>query len=140
MTGEEILDAGVQVMAQPPGKRNSTIHLLSGGEKALTAIALVFSLFQLNPAPFCLLDEVDAPLDDSNTDALLRPRERMSAQTQFLFISHNKITMEMASQLIGVTMPESGRIARGGGGHRGGASHPGGARRLNAAGGRRARP
>lgn len=108
MTGEEILDAGVQVMAQPPGKRNSSIHLLSGGEKALTAIALVFSLFQLNPAPFCLLDEVDAPLDDSNTLRFCDLVKRMSAQTQFLFISHNKISMEMAAQLIGVTMPESG--------------------------------
>jgi chromosome segregation protein len=108
MSGEEILDAGVQVMAQPPGKRNSTIHLLSGGEKALTAIALVFSLFQLNPAPFCLLDEVDAPLDDSNAQRFCDLVRRMSAQTQFLFISHNKITMEMAVQLIGVTMPESG--------------------------------
>jgi len=108
MTGEEILDAGVQVMAQPPGKRNSTIHLLSGGEKALTAIALVFALFQLNPAPFCLLDEVDAPLDDSNTLRFNELVKRMSEQTQFLFISHNKITMELAEQLIGVTMPESG--------------------------------
>jgi chromosome segregation protein len=108
MTGEEILDAGVQVMAQPPGKRNSSIHLLSGGEKALTAISLVFSLFQLNPAPFCLLDEVDAPLDDSNTQRFCDLVKRMSAQTQFLFISHNKISMEMAEQLIGVTMPESG--------------------------------
>ncbi len=108
MTGEEILDAGVQVMAHPPGKRNSSIHLLSGGEKALTAIALVFSMFQLNPAPFCLLDEVDAPLDDSNTERFCNLVRRMSAQTQFLFISHNKITMEMAAQLIGVTMPESG--------------------------------
>ncbi len=108
MTGEEILDAGVQVMAQPPGKRNSTIHLLSGGEKALTAIALVFALFQLNPAPFCLLDEVDAPLDDTNTGRFCDLVRKMAAQTQFLFISHNKITMELASQLIGVTMPESG--------------------------------
>jgi len=108
MTGEEILDAGVQVMAHPPGKRNTSIHLLSGGEKALTAIALVFSLFQLNPAPFCLLDEVDAPLDDSNTLRFCDLVRRMSAHTQFLFISHNKISMEMASQLIGVTMPESG--------------------------------
>jgi chromosome segregation protein len=108
MTGEEILDAGVQVMAQPPGKRNTSIHLLSGGEKALTAIALVFSLFQLNPAPFCLLDEVDAPLDDSNTLRFCDLVKRMSAQTQFLFISHNKISMEMAEQLVGVTMPESG--------------------------------
>jgi chromosome segregation protein len=108
MTGEEILDAGVQVMAHPPGKRNTSIQLLSGGEKALTAIALVFSLFQLNPAPFCLLDEVDAPLDDSNTLRFCDLVKRMSAQTQFLFISHNKISMEMASQLVGVTMPESG--------------------------------
>ena len=108
MTGDEILDAGVQVMAQPPGKRNSTIHLLSGGEKALTAIALVFSLFQLNPAPFCLLDEVDAPLDDSITERFCKLVKRMSSQTQFLFISHNKITMELGEQLIGVTMPESG--------------------------------
>jgi chromosome segregation protein len=108
MTGEEILDAGVQVMAHPPGKRNSSIHLLSGGEKALTAISLVFSMFQLNPAPFCLLDEVDAPLDDSNTTRFCDLVRKMSAQTQFLFISHNKITMEMATQLIGVTMPESG--------------------------------
>src|SRR5258708_7927530 len=108
MTGEEILDAGVQVMAQPPGKRNTSIHLLSGGEKALTAIALVFSLFQLNPAPFCLLDEVDAPLDDSNTLRFCDLVKRMAAQTQFLFISHNKISMEMAEQLIGVTMPDSG--------------------------------
>jgi chromosome segregation protein len=108
MTGEEILDAGVQVMAHPPGKRNASIHLLSGGEKALTAISLVFALFQLNPAPFCLLDEVDAPLDDSNTVRFCELVRRMSAETQFLFISHNKITMELAEQLIGVTMPESG--------------------------------
>ncbi len=108
MTGEEILDAGVQVMAHPPGKRNSSIHLLSGGEKALTAISLVFAMFQLNPAPFCLLDEVDAPLDDSNTQRFCDLVRRMSSQTQFLFISHNKISMEMAEQLVGVTMPESG--------------------------------
>ncbi len=108
MTGEEILDAGVQVIAQPPGKKNSTIHLLSGGEKALTAIALVFSMFQLNPAPFCLLDEVDAPLDDSNTERFCKMVKKMSGQTQFLFISHNKIAMEMAEQLVGVTMQESG--------------------------------
>jgi chromosome segregation protein len=108
MTGEEILDAGVQVMAHPPGKRNASIHLLSGGEKALTAISLVFALFQLNPAPFCLLDEVDAPLDDSNTVRFCDLVRRMSGETQFLFISHNKITMELAEQLIGVTMPESG--------------------------------
>ena len=108
MTGEEILDSGVQVMAQPPGKKNQTIHLLSGGEKALTAIALVFAIFQLNPAPFCLLDEVDAPLDDSNTERYAKLVTRMSAGTQFLFISHNKIAMEMAQQLIGVTMQEQG--------------------------------
>jgi chromosome segregation protein len=108
LTGEEILDSGVQVMAQPPGKKNSSIHLMSGGEKALTAISLVFSLFQLNPAPFCLLDEVDAPLDDSNTERLCKLVKKMSEQTQFVFISHNKIAMEMAEQLIGVTMQEKG--------------------------------
>ncbi len=108
MTGEEILDSGVQVMAQPPGKKNTTIHLLSGGEKALTAIALVFSMFQLNPAPFCLLDEVDAPLDDANTGRYADIVAKMSQKTQFLFISHNKITMEIANQLIGVTMQEQG--------------------------------
>ncbi|MHB1199144.1 MAG: chromosome segregation protein SMC [Polaromonas sp.] len=108
MTGEEILDAGVQVMAQPPGKKNQTIHLLSGGEKALTAIALVFAIFQLNPAPFCLLDEVDAPLDDANTERYAKLVTSMSKETQFLFISHNKIAMEMAEQLIGVTMQEQG--------------------------------
>ncbi|MDB5990658.1 MAG: smc [Herbaspirillum sp.] len=108
MTGDEILDSGVQVMAQPPGKKNATIHLLSGGEKALTATALVFSMFQLNPAPFCLLDEVDAPLDDANTERFCNMVKRMSAHTQFLFISHNKIAMEMAQQLIGVTMQEQG--------------------------------
>jgi len=108
MTGEEILDAGVQVMAQPPGKKNSTIYLLSGGEKALTAIALVFSLFLLNPAPFCLLDEVDAPLDDANTLRYAEMVARMADKTQFVFISHNKITMEIAHQLIGVTMQEQG--------------------------------
>ncbi len=109
MTGDEILDSGVQVMAQPPGKKNQTIHLLSGGEKALTAIALVFAIFQLNPAPFCLLDEVDAPLDDANTERYAKLVTKMSGQgTQFLFISHNKIAMEMAEQLIGVTMQEQG--------------------------------
>lgn len=108
MTGDEILDAGVQVMAQPPGKRNSTIHLLSGGEKALTATALVFALFKLNPAPFCLLDEVDAPLDDANTERYTNLVSSMSEHTQFLFISHNKIAMQMAKQLIGVTMQEQG--------------------------------
>jgi chromosome segregation protein len=108
MTGAEILDAGVQVMAQPPGKRNSTIHLLSGGEKALAATALVFALFKLNPAPFCLLDEVDAPLDDANTERFCDLVRSMTGNTQFLFITHNKIAMEMAEQLIGVTMQEQG--------------------------------
>ena len=108
LTGEEILDAGLQVFAQPPGKRNQSIQLLSGGEKALTAIALVFSLFKLNPAPFCLLDEVDAPLDDPNTERFCDLVRQMSAQTQFLFITHNKITMELGEQLVGVTMPEPG--------------------------------
>jgi chromosome segregation protein len=108
LTGEEILDSGVQVFAQPPGKRNTSIHLLSGGEKSLTAIALVFALFQLNPAPFCLLDEVDAPLDDPNTDRFCALVRTMAEATQFVFISHNKITMEMAGQLVGITMPEPG--------------------------------
>ena len=108
LTGEEILDSGIQVFAQPPGKRNSSIHLLSGGEKALTATALVFALFQINPAPFCLLDEVDAPLDDSNTVRFCNLVREMSRKTQFLFITHNKITMEMATQLLGITMAEPG--------------------------------
>jgi chromosome segregation protein len=108
LTGEEILDAGLLVLAQPPGKKNQSIQLLSGGEKALTAIALVFSLFKLNPAPFCLLDEVDAPLDDPNTERFCELVRQMSSQTQFLFITHNKITMELAAQLVGVTMPEPG--------------------------------
>ena len=108
VTGDEILNSGVQVIAQPPGKKNQSIALLSGGEKALTAIALVFAIFQLNPAPFCLLDEVDAPLDDANTERYARLVESMSEGTQFLFISHNKIAMEMAKQLIGVTMQEQG--------------------------------
>jgi len=108
LTGDEILDSGIQIMAQPPGKKNTTIHLLSGGEKALTAIALVFAIFNLNPAPFCMLDEVDAPLDDSNTVRFCDMVKRMSVHTQFVFISHNKIAMEMAQQLIGVTMQEQG--------------------------------
>jgi chromosome segregation protein len=108
LTGEEILDAGVQVTAQPPGKKNTTIHLLSGGEKALTALALVFSMFQLTPAPFCLLDEVDAPLDDHNTERFCDLVRKMSQHSQFLFISHNKITMEIAEQLLGITMQEAG--------------------------------
>ncbi len=108
MTGEEILDAGVLVTAQPPGKRNSSIHLLSGGEKALAATALVFAMFKLNPAPFCLLDEVDAPLDDANTERFCSLVRSMSEGTQFLFITHNKLAMEMAEQLVGVTMQEQG--------------------------------
>lgn len=108
LLGDEILDTGIQVFAQPPGKKNSSIHLLSGGEKALTAMALVFALFRLNPAPFCLMDEVDAPLDDSNTERFCNLVRKMSERTQFMFVSHNKITMEMAQQLIGVTMQESG--------------------------------
>lgn len=106
--GDKISDAGLLLTAQPPGKKNSSIQLLSGGEKALTALALIFSLFRLNPAPFCLLDEVDAPLDDSNTNRFCELVKSMSKQTQFLFISHNKITMEMAQRLIGVTMQEQG--------------------------------
>jgi chromosome segregation protein len=108
LSGEEILDAGVQVTAQPPGKKTTTIHLLSGGEKALTALALVFAMFQLNPAPFCLLDEVDAPLDDHNTERFCELVRKMSQHSQFLFISHNKITMEIAEQLLGITMQEPG--------------------------------
>jgi chromosome segregation protein len=108
LTGDEILDAGIQVTAQPPGKKNTSIQLLSGGEKALTALALVFSLFQLNPAPFCLLDEVDAPLDDYNTGRFCDLVKKMSQQSQFLFISHNKITMEIGEQLLGITMQEPG--------------------------------
>jgi len=108
LTGEEILDCGIQVIAQPPGKKNSTIHLLSGGEKALTAMALVFSIFKLNPAPFCMLDEVDAPLDDHNTERFCELVKSMAEQSQFVFISHNKITMELANQLLGITMQEPG--------------------------------
>ncbi|TCS70556.1 condensin subunit Smc [Sulfuritortus calidifontis] len=108
LTGEEILDAGLIVVAQPPGKKNSSIHLLSGGEKALTALSLVFAFFRLNPAPFCLLDEVDAPLDDSNTERYCNLVRKMSGETQFMFITHNRITMEMAQHLVGVTMPEPG--------------------------------
>ncbi|MDO8893102.1 MAG: chromosome segregation protein SMC [Sulfurimicrobium sp.] len=108
MSGEEILDAGVTLFAQPPGKKNCSIQLLSGGEKALTALALVFAMFKLNPAPFCMLDEVDAPLDDSNTERYCELVKKMSQNTQFVFVSHNKITMEMAEQLVGVTMQESG--------------------------------
>ncbi len=108
LTGDDLLDTGITIMARPPGKRNSTIHLLSGGEKALTAIALVFSIFRLNPAPFCMLDEVDAPLDDANVGRYARMVEEMSAKVQFIYITHNKISMEMAHQLLGVTMHEPG--------------------------------
>ena len=108
LTGDDLLDTGIAIMARPPGKRNSTIHLLSGGEKALTAIALVFSIFRLNPAPFCMLDEVDAPLDDANVGRYARLVEEMSDQVQFIYITHNKIAMEMAHQLMGVTMHEAG--------------------------------
>lgn len=108
MVGDDLLSAGVSIMARPPGKKNSTIHLLSGGEKALTAMSLVFALFSLNPAPFCLLDEVDAPLDDANTSRFCNLVQQMSAQTQFVYISHNRLTMEMAEQLVGVTMQEKG--------------------------------
>jgi chromosome segregation protein len=108
MTGEDLLNTGVAIMARPPGKRNSTIHLLSGGEKAMTAIALVFSIFRLNPSPFCMLDEVDAPLDDANVARYANLVREMSQSVQFIFITHNKITMEMANQLLGVTMHEPG--------------------------------
>ena len=108
MTGDDLLDTGITIMARPPGKKNSTIHLLSGGEKALTAIALVFSIFQLNPAPFCILDEVDAPLDDANTGRYARLVKEMSDKVQFIYITHNKISMELADQLMGVTMHEPG--------------------------------
>jgi len=105
---QDLLESGVTIIARPPGKRNSSIHLLSGGEKALTAVALVFSIFELNPAPFCLLDEVDAPLDDANVGRFSKMVEEMSASVQFLYISHNKVTMEIAHQLAGVTMKEPG--------------------------------
>lgn len=108
LIGEDLLEAGVGVMAQPPGKRNSSIHLLSGGEKALTAVSLVFSIFQLNPAPFCMLDEVDAPLDDANVGRFCDLLVEMSEAVQFIFITHNKLTMEIAKQLSGVTMKEPG--------------------------------
>ncbi|MFQ5335205.1 MAG: chromosome segregation SMC family protein, partial [Flavobacteriales bacterium] len=108
LTGEELLDAGVNIIARPPGKKNSSIHLLSGGEKALTAVALVFALFELNPSPFCMLDEVDAPLDDTNAARFCQMVKEMSDSVQFIFITHNKITMELANQLIGVTMHEPG--------------------------------
>jgi len=108
MTGTDLLDTGVSVMARPPGKRNSTIHLLSGGEKALTAVALLFSFFDLNPAPFCMLDEVDAPLDDANVERYCEVLKTLGGKTQLIFITHNKITMEAADILVGVTMGEPG--------------------------------
>lgn len=108
MTGEDLLSTGVAIMARPPGKKNSTIHLLSGGEKALTALALVFAIFRLNPAPFCMLDEVDAPLDDTNVGRYANLVKEMSEKVQFIYITHNKIAMEQADQLMGVTMHEPG--------------------------------
>jgi len=108
LTGDDLLTAGITVMARPPGKRNSNIHLLSGGEKALTAVALVFAIFELNPAPFCMLDEVDAPLDDANIARFCEIVKDMSDKVQFVFITHNKVTMELARQLSGVTMQEPG--------------------------------
>jgi chromosome segregation protein len=108
LTGEDLLDTGVSIMARPPGKRVSNISLLSGGEKALTAVALVFSIFRLNPAPFCLLDEVDAPLDEANVGRFSSMVTEMSEKVQFLFVTHNKATMEAAKQLSGVTMREPG--------------------------------
>ena len=108
MTGEDLLDTGVGLMARPPGKRNSSIQLLSGGEKALTAIALVFSIFSLNPAPFCFLDEVDAPLDDANLQRYSELVKEMSRTVQIIYITHNKIAMEMSEQPMAVTMHEPG--------------------------------
>ena len=108
LTGDDLLSTGVSVMARPPGKRNTSTHLLSGGEKALAAIALVFAIFELNPAPFCLLDEVDAPLDDVNAVRFSELVKDMSERVQFVIVSHNKITMEIADHLIGVTMNEPG--------------------------------
>jgi chromosome segregation protein len=108
MTAQDLLETGVTVMARPPGKKNSNIHLLSGGEKALTAVALVFSIFKLNPAPFCILDEVDAPLDDNNVGRFSEMVRTMSKDVQFIIITHNKITMEITRQLLGVTMHEAG--------------------------------
>ena len=108
LTDSDLLSSGVSIMAQPPGKKNSTIHLLSGGEKALTALSLVFAIFKLNPAPFCMLDEVDAPLDDANVERYCNLVREMSATVQFIFITHNKVSMEMAQHLTGVTMIEPG--------------------------------
>ena len=108
LTGDDLLETGVTVMARPPGKRNSSIHLLSGGEKAMTAVSLLFSLFQLNPAPFCMLDEIDAPLDDANVGRFCEVVNEMSNDIQFIMVTHNKTTMEMTNQLMGVTMMEPG--------------------------------
>ena len=108
LIGDDLLDTGVVLMARPPGKKNASIHLLSGGEKALTAIALVFSIFKLNPAPFCMLDEVDAPLDDSNVARYATLVKEMASDIQFIYITHNKISMREAEQLMGVTMHEPG--------------------------------
>jgi chromosome segregation protein len=108
LTGEDLLDTGVSIMARPPGKRVSNITLLSGGEKALTAVSLVFAIFKLNPSPFCLLDEVDAPLDEANVGRFSTMVTEMSESVQFLFVTHNKATMESAKQLSGVTMREPG--------------------------------
>ncbi len=108
LTGEDLLETGVAIMARPPGKKNSTIHLLSGGEKALTALSLVFAIFQLNPAPFCMLDEVDAPLDDANVGRYAKLVKEMSDTVQFIYITHNKIAMEASERLMGVTMQEPG--------------------------------
>ena len=108
LTDDDSLSAGVILMARPPGKKNSSISQLSGGEKALTALALVFAIFDLNPAPFCLLDEVDAPLDDLNTLRFINMVEEMSKTVQFIFITHNKVSMERSDYLMGVTMQEAG--------------------------------
>jgi len=108
MTGDDLLTTGIAIMAQPPGKRISSIHLMSGGEKALTAVAMVFAIFELNPAPFCMLDEVDAPLDEANVGRFCQLVKKMSDRVQFIFITHNKTTMELAENLIGVTMREPG--------------------------------
>ena len=108
LTDNSYLNAGVKLMARPPGKKNSSLSQLSGGEKAMTALALVFALFELNPAPFCLLDEVDAPLDDLNTSRFINMVEEMSKKVQFIFITHNKVSMEKSDHLMGVTMQEAG--------------------------------
>jgi chromosome segregation protein len=108
LTSENMLETGITIMARPPGKKNATIHLLSGGEKALTAMALVFSLFRLNPSPFCMLDEVDAPLDDTNVGRFCNLVKEMAKSVQFIYITHNKLTMEMADVMMGVTMKEPG--------------------------------